>query len=259
MLRYENPLYFAEEAATTDLISDARLHLGISRGSPEAALDGQHQFGYHRDQGQSWSDYARNTGGRIRQAISGEPIAHADPDSSWAPVGVDRLRIEPYSSTLINRLYWGAGSTSSAVWAGEQGYNLVSSTLLLEDDGRPFHIQQAHQLTEYRAAYTASGHTTGGQTAVTRSIYVIESAEDKLRYAPISGETDSVGMLDGARARSGPTVAGTVDSVAEQLAADQAVREADLLLVANPNQWGVVANRRLFASWVRVFEHLGWK
>lgn len=52
---------------------------------------------------------------------------------------------------------------------------------------------------------------------------------------------------------------GTVDSVAEQLAADQAVREADLLLVANPNQWGVVANRRLFASWVRVFEHLGWK
>ena len=37
-MRYENPLYMAEEAAAADLISGGRLQLGISRGSPEPAL-----------------------------------------------------------------------------------------------------------------------------------------------------------------------------------------------------------------------------
>ena len=39
-MRYENPLYMAEEAAAADLISGGRLQLGISRGSPEPALNG---------------------------------------------------------------------------------------------------------------------------------------------------------------------------------------------------------------------------
>ena len=96
-LRYENPLYFAEEAATTDLISGGRLQLGISRGSPEAAQDGQHQFGYDLEPGQSWSDLAQERGRRIRQALSGQGVAQADPDSGWAPAGVDRLSTQPQS------------------------------------------------------------------------------------------------------------------------------------------------------------------
>src|ERR671927_1673500 len=45
-MRYENPLYMAEEAAAADLISEGRLQLGVSRGSPETALNGAHAFGY---------------------------------------------------------------------------------------------------------------------------------------------------------------------------------------------------------------------
>ena len=37
-MRYENPLYMAEDAAAADLIAGGRLQLGISRGSPEPAL-----------------------------------------------------------------------------------------------------------------------------------------------------------------------------------------------------------------------------
>jgi alkanesulfonate monooxygenase SsuD/methylene tetrahydromethanopterin reductase-like flavin-dependent oxidoreductase (luciferase family) len=45
-MRYENPLYMAEDAAAADLIAGGRLQLGISRGSPEPALRGSEAFGY---------------------------------------------------------------------------------------------------------------------------------------------------------------------------------------------------------------------
>src|SRR5699024_12660007 len=152
-LRYENPLYFAEESATTDLISGGRLQLGISRGSPEAALDGQAQFGYTLEAGQTWGDLAQQRGQRIRDAVGGKPVATGDPDSPWSPGGATTLVVQPQSEGLINRLWWGSGSTSSGITAGEQGYNLLSSTLLLQDDGRPFHVQQADQIKHYLDAY----------------------------------------------------------------------------------------------------------
>src|SRR6201989_1783381 len=45
-MRYENPMYMAEDAAAADLIADGRLQLGVSRGSPEPARNGAHAFGY---------------------------------------------------------------------------------------------------------------------------------------------------------------------------------------------------------------------
>src|SRR4051812_24289056 len=44
-MRYENPLYMAEEAAATDLISGGRLQPGISRGAPETAPRGSPAVG----------------------------------------------------------------------------------------------------------------------------------------------------------------------------------------------------------------------
>ena len=58
-MRYENPLYMAEEAAAADLISGGRLQLGISRGSPEPALRGSETFGYVPPEGQTDADLAR--------------------------------------------------------------------------------------------------------------------------------------------------------------------------------------------------------
>src|SRR5688572_21221062 len=45
-MRYENPLYMAEDAGATDLIAGGRLQLGISRGSQEQVIDGFRHFGY---------------------------------------------------------------------------------------------------------------------------------------------------------------------------------------------------------------------
>ena len=257
-LRYENPLYMAEEAATADLICGGRLQLGISRGSPEAARDGQHQFGYGLEEGQTWSQLAQERGQRFRQAISGEMIAQADPNSGWAPPGQDMLSVQPQSPGLLNRIWWGSGTIASGVRAAKQGYNLLSSTLLLQDDGRPFHVQQADQIDQYRAAYAESGHTTGGMTAVTRSVFPIVSAQDDMYFGGRKEHKDSSGRLEGGRARSGPTYSGTMDEVAELLRKDEAVRAADWVLLANPNQLGVEYNAHLFAQWEELARSLGW-
>ena len=88
--------------------------------------------------GQTWSDVAQSRGQRIRQALGGNPVATGDPNSPWSPGGATQLVTQPQSPTLLNRLWWGSGSVASGSVAGEQGYNLLSSTLLLQDDGRHF-------------------------------------------------------------------------------------------------------------------------
>src|SRR4051812_22035023 len=78
-MRYENPLYMAEEAAIADLISDGRLQLGISRGSPEPALNGSAAFGYVPDEGETDADMARAHANLFRQAIGGAALVRGNP------------------------------------------------------------------------------------------------------------------------------------------------------------------------------------
>ena len=58
-MRYENPLYMAEDAGAADLIAGGRLQLGISRGSPEQVIDGWRYFGYQPGEGKTDADMAR--------------------------------------------------------------------------------------------------------------------------------------------------------------------------------------------------------
>ena len=58
-MRYENPLYMAEDAGAADLISGGRLQLGISRGSPEQVIDGYRYFGHIPAEGTTDADLAR--------------------------------------------------------------------------------------------------------------------------------------------------------------------------------------------------------
>jgi alkanesulfonate monooxygenase SsuD/methylene tetrahydromethanopterin reductase-like flavin-dependent oxidoreductase (luciferase family) len=97
-MRYENPLYMAEEAAATDLISGGRLQLGVSRGSPETALNGFTSFGYVPEPTDlNGGDMARQHTAIFRKAIAGEPMANANPQMT-AHDGV--LPVFPISDTL---------------------------------------------------------------------------------------------------------------------------------------------------------------
>src|SRR6218665_847534 len=58
-MRYENPLYMAEDAGAADIIAKGRLQLGISRGSPEQVIDGWRHFGYQPEEGLTDADMGR--------------------------------------------------------------------------------------------------------------------------------------------------------------------------------------------------------
>ena len=258
-MRYENPWYMAEEAAAADLISDGRLQLGISRGSPETALRGSESFGYVPADGETDADLARRHTEVFRQAIAGAGVASSNPQMT----GFEQpLAIEPRSEGLSERIWWGAGSRATAVWTAQQGMNLMSSTLLTEDTGVPFDQLQAQQIRMFRDAWREAGHNREPRVSVSRSI--IPLIDDETRHyfglrAQVEAK-DQVGVLDGGLARFGRSYVGEPDVIAAELAQDEAVAAADTLLITVPNQLGVEFNARILESIVRdVAPAAGWR
>ncbi|PPI24966.1 LLM class flavin-dependent oxidoreductase [Rathayibacter sp. AY1B1] len=254
-MRYENPLYMAEEAAAADLISGGRLELGVSRGSPETALRGSEAFGFVPPEGMTDSDLAREKVRILREALAGAPVAQSDPAMTRQSLP---LSIEPHSPGLADRIWWGAGSFATARWAAEQGMNLQSSTLLLEEEGVPFDELQARQIRDYRAAWSEAGWERAPRVSVSRSVLPITTDLDRLYFGG-RGEQDQVATLEGVRARFGRSYTGEPDGVAAELAADVAVQEADTLLLTVPNQLGVEYNARLLRTVAEsIAPALGW-
>ena len=255
-MRYENPLAMAEEAAAADLISGGRLQLGVSRGSPEPALRGSEAFGYVPPEGQTDADLARAKTDLFRAAIAGAGVARADAGGG-RPGAV--LAIQPQSPGLSERIWWGSGTRQTAAWVGEQGMNLMSSTLLVEDTGVPFDELQAEQLTIFRGAWNEAGHDREPRVSVSRSVLPITTDEDR-RYFGGGQASDQIGYLEGTVARFGRQYVGEPDVIAEELSRDAAVRAADTLLLTVPNQLGVEYNARLLQT---IAEHVapavGWE
>jgi alkanesulfonate monooxygenase SsuD/methylene tetrahydromethanopterin reductase-like flavin-dependent oxidoreductase (luciferase family) len=122
-MRYENPLYMAEDAGAADLIAGGRLQLGISRGSPEQVIDGWRYFGYQPAEGQNDADMGRRHAEIFFDLLRGEGFARPNPRPMFPnPPGL--LRLEPHSDGLRDRIWWGAGSNATAIWAAQLGMNL---------------------------------------------------------------------------------------------------------------------------------------
>ena len=178
-MRYENPLYMAEEAGAADLISGGRLQLGVSRGSPEQVVDGYRYFGHLPAEGSDHAAMAREHTAVLLEVLKGEGFAEPNPRPMFPnPPGL--LRVEPHSPGLRERIWWGAGSRATAEWAAEQGMNLMSSTLLTEDTGVPFHQLQAEQpVTSGSRASRSAGASSRSSPTSTAPTSVIGAARTR--------------------------------------------------------------------------------
>ncbi|TIC81980.1 LLM class flavin-dependent oxidoreductase [Nocardioides sp. GY 10127] len=257
-MRYENPLYMAEDAGAADLLAGERLQLGISRGSPEQVVDGYRYFGYEPSPGEDHADMARQHTDVFLQVLSGQGFAEPNPRPMF-PNPPGKLRIEPHSPGLRQRIWWGAGTRATAEWTAQKGMNLMSSTLLSEDTGVPFHALQAEQIERFRKAWADAGHDWAPRVSVSRSIFPIVTAEDAAYFGQGSSN-DQVGMLEGVKARFGKSYAAEPDKLIEELREDEAIASADTLLLTVPNQLGVEYNAHVLESLLtHVAPALGWR
>jgi alkanesulfonate monooxygenase SsuD/methylene tetrahydromethanopterin reductase-like flavin-dependent oxidoreductase (luciferase family) len=259
-MRYENPLYMAEDAGAADLIAEGRLQLGISRGSPEQVIDGWRYFGYEPGEEETEADMARRNTEIFLQVLRGEGFAQPNAQPMFEnPAGL--LRLEPHSEGLLERIWWGAATNATAVWAAELGMNLQSSTLKTDETGLPFHVQQADQIRAYRAAWKEADHIREPRVSVSRSIFALIDDRDRAYFGRDSRSEDQIGHIDpNTRSIFGRSYAAEPEGLIEALAKDEAIAEADTLMLTVPNQLGVDYNTHVIESILtHVAPALGWR
>jgi alkanesulfonate monooxygenase SsuD/methylene tetrahydromethanopterin reductase-like flavin-dependent oxidoreductase (luciferase family) len=259
-MRYENPFYMVEDAASADLIAGGRLQLGLSRGSPEQVIDGFRHFGYAPAEGQTDADMGRQHTETFLGLLDGKGFAKPNPRPMFPnPPGL--LRLEPHSDGLKERIWWGSATDATAVWAAKLGMNLQSSTLKFDETGEPLHIQQAKQIRAYRAAWAAAGHKHEPRVSVSRSIFALMNDRDRAYFGGGRPEQDQIGNIDeNTRAIFGRSYAAEPAKLIEELRQDQAIAEADTLLLTVPNQLGVDYNAHVIeAILTHVAPALGWR
>jgi len=259
-MRYENPHYMAEDAGAADLIAGSRLQLGISRGSPEQVVDGWRHFGYRLNEGEDDAAMGRRHSEEFLELLGGKGFAKPNPRPMFAnPPGL--LRLEPFSASLRERIWWGSAANATAVWAAKLGMNLQSSTLKFDESGEPLHIQQAAQIRAFRAAWAEAGHTRVARVSVSRSIFPLVNDLDRAYFGNDEEQTDKIGLLDSTtRAVFGRGYAAEPDVLIEQLRKDDAIAEADTILLTIPNQLGVSYNVHVMETILaHVAPALGWR
>lgn len=159
-MRYENPLYLAEEAASLYQISGGRVALGVSRGAPEVADRGWEAFGY-KGEAPNGADVARAHLEAFMAAVDGNGFATAAPLDRQYPNMFQpgsALSVFPMVPELRKHIFYSPGTHASAEQTAKDGLNLMSSTRVSETTAETLGEIQADQISHYRAAWKKPNH-----------------------------------------------------------------------------------------------------
>ncbi|TLM75110.1 LLM class flavin-dependent oxidoreductase [Pseudarthrobacter sp. NamB4] len=235
-LGWENPLRLAEDLATVDLLARGRINPGLSVGEPMHYDTVKRELYPDSAELEDFS-YARVE--RFARLVAGGPVR----DFSGRQGVVEEFsnRVEPHSPGLRDRLWYGAGSTKSAVWAGANGFNLLSSSVVFpEPDQEPdFAKIQQSQIRAYREA-AASSAQAERRARVSQGLVVIPtdsaSPEQREKYRRYVDErTPRTRAPQGPKGMLfAPDLIGTSDEIAEQLYAHAGFQEVDEVAFALP-------------------------
>ena len=259
-MRYENPLYMAEDAGAADLIAGGRLQLGISRGSPEQVIDGLRYFGYAPPEGMTDAEMARRHTEVFLEVLRGKGFAAPNPRPMFPnPPGL--LRVEPYLGRparphLVGRRYQRHGGMG-----GEARHE--PAKLDTQDRRKRKAVPRSAGRTDpaLPRGVESSGSHAKPRMSVTRSIFALVDERDRAYFGRGGKEEDQVGMLsETERAIFGRSYAAEPDALIAQLKQDEAIAEADTLLLTVPNQLGVDYNAHVIEAILKhVAPGLGWR
>jgi alkanesulfonate monooxygenase SsuD/methylene tetrahydromethanopterin reductase-like flavin-dependent oxidoreductase (luciferase family) len=228
-LGWENPLRLAEDFATVDILSGGRLNPGISVGPPMRWDEVKHAL--YPDTADI-EDFSYERVLRLLRWIRGDA---ATDFSGVEGIEVFSDRVQPHSSGLAGRMWYGAASLRSARWAGENAMNLLASSVVKAEESENFAEIQLSHIRTFRAH-----HPDGDRARVSQGLVVIptdgacaEQREKYRRYA--ESRTPRTASPQGpARLMFEVDLVGTFDEIAEGLYAHAAFREVDEVAFALP-------------------------
>ncbi len=254
-LGLENPFRLAEDLATVDILSGGRINPGVSVGTP-MLYDHYKTALYPQTHDQE--DFSKDRVVRLLAALRGEPVSDFE-----GTVGIEQFtnRIQPHSPGLASRVWYGGGM-SSAQWAGTQGINyLTSSVVSIEGtDSRDFATIQGQNIDAFRAA-----HPHPENARVSQGLVVIPTdgaTDDQIRryreYA--AGRFDRTTSPQGPRGMLfSPDYVGTSDELADQLYEHAGFQRADEVAFALPFTFAADDYRQIVSDLAqRLGPRLGW-
>jgi alkanesulfonate monooxygenase SsuD/methylene tetrahydromethanopterin reductase-like flavin-dependent oxidoreductase (luciferase family) len=228
-LGWENPLRLAEDLATVDILSGERLNPGLSVGPPM-------HFDRVRDalypDTADVEDFSYERVARLMRMVRGEAVTDV---SGVEGFEVFADRVQPYSPGLAARMWYGGASLRSAEWAGAQGMNFLTSSVVKAADGTNFEEIQLAHIRAYR-----DHHPDGDRARVSQGLVVIPtdsaSADQRARYQHYAAARlpRTAGPIGPARMLFAPDLVGRSDQIAERLYAHKAFREIDEVAFALP-------------------------
>ena len=260
-MRYENPLYMAEDAGAADLIAGGRLQLGISRGSPEQVIDGWRYFGYAPPEGKTDADMARRHAEVFLDVLRGEGFAQPNPRPMFP---------EP-ARPAAPRAAFGGPARAHLVGRRHQCDGAVGGQARHEPaklDAQDRRERQAVPRSAGRADPALSRGVEGGRPhAHATRLGVAQHLRAGRRPRPRvfrprrrGAATRSACSSESERAVFGRSYAAEPDVLVEQLKTDEAIAEADTLLLTVPNQLGVDYNAHVIEAILKhVAPGLGWR
>ncbi|MFF2318395.1 LLM class flavin-dependent oxidoreductase [Arthrobacter sp. NPDC058097] len=234
-LGWENPLRLAEDLATVDLLAGGRINPGLSVGEPMHYDTVKHEL--YPDSSKV-EDFGYTRVDRLARLIAGEPVR--DFSGKQGVVEEYSNRVEPHSPGLRDRLWYGAASRKSAAWAGANGFNLLSSSVVFPEMNQEpdfAHIQQA-QIRAFREAAAASPAHAPARVSQGLVVIPTDSAspgqrEKYQRY--VDERTPRTRAPQGPKGMLfAPDLIGTSDEIAGQLYAHAGFQEVDEVAFALP-------------------------
>ncbi len=230
-LGWENPLRYAEDLATLDVLSGGRMNPGLSVGPPGHFDDVKHSL--YPDTADA-EDFTYTRVERLLSLLRGEP---ASTFSGVQGIEVFSDHVQPHAVGLADRVWYGAGSDRSAVWAGEHGLNLLTSSVVRvgEDEEPDFEGIQSRTIQAYRKALPdgRSGRVSQGLVVIPTDSATSEQVAKYSEY--VEGRTPRTSSPQGpGRLLFARDILGTSEEIAAALYAHAAFREVTEVVFALP-------------------------